>query len=133
VFLGNGVEPAAAAQVTQAINRDPEVALRLHIREELGGDPSALPARLVAAVASLVSCALGGLIPLLPFLLGSTSLARPDPGAPGRLRQPTGSPDGAWSLPAFASSPRGPRRRRRLRHRTCCEVVRLTAPAPAKP
>jgi len=30
---------------------------------------------LTAAVASLVSCALGGLIPLLPFLLGSNSLA----------------------------------------------------------
>ena len=45
------------------------------MREELGVDPSALPAPIVAAVASLVSCALGGLIPLLPFLLGSTSLA----------------------------------------------------------
>jgi VIT1/CCC1 family predicted Fe2+/Mn2+ transporter len=75
VFLGYGVEASAAGQVAQAINRDPEVALRFHMREELGVDPSALPSPLVAAVASLVSCALGGLIPLLPFLLGSTSLA----------------------------------------------------------
>ena len=30
---------------------------------------------MVAAAASLVSCAHGGLIPLLPFLLGSSSLA----------------------------------------------------------
>lgn len=75
VFLGYGAEPAAAAQVAGAINRDPDVALRFHMREELGVDPSALPSPLVAAVASLVSCALGGLVPLLPFLLGATSLA----------------------------------------------------------
>jgi len=75
VFLGYGVEPAAAAHVAEVINSDPEVALRFHMREELGVDPSALPSPVVAAVASLVACALGGAIPLLPFLLGSTSLA----------------------------------------------------------
>ena len=75
VFLGYGVEPAAAAHVAEMINRDPDVALRFHMREELGVDPSALPSPIVAAIASLVSCAVGGLVPLLPFLLGSTSLA----------------------------------------------------------
>lgn len=75
VFLGYGVEPAAAAHVAEVINSDPEVALRFHIREELGVDPSALPSPVVAAVASLLSCAVGGLVPLLPFLLGSTSFA----------------------------------------------------------
>lgn len=75
VFVGYGADPDAAAHVAQAINRDPETALRFHMREELGVDPSALPSPLTAAVASLVSCALGGLIPLLPFLLGSNSLA----------------------------------------------------------
>ena len=74
VFLGYGVEPAAAAHVAEVINGDPDVALRFHMREELGVDPSSLPSPLIAAIASLVSCALGGLIPLLPFLLGSTSL-----------------------------------------------------------
>ena len=75
VFVGYGADLDAAARVAQAINRDPETALRFHMREELGVDPSALPSPLTAAVASLVSCALGGLIPLLPFLLGSKSLA----------------------------------------------------------
>ena len=75
VFLGYGVEPAAAAHVAEVINRDPDVALRFHMREELGVDPSALPSPIAAAIASLVSCAVGGLVPLLPFLLGSTSLA----------------------------------------------------------
>ena len=74
VFIGYGADADAAAHVAQAINRDPETALRFHMREELGVDPSALPSPLTAGVASLVSCALGGLIPLLPFLLGSNSL-----------------------------------------------------------
>ncbi len=75
VFVGYGADADAAGRVAQAINRDPETALRFHMREELGVDPAALPSPLTAAVASLVSCALGGLIPLLPFLLGSNSLA----------------------------------------------------------
>ena len=75
VLVGYGAEPAAAAHVAEAINRDPETALRFHMREELGVDPSALPSPLTAGVASLVSCALGGLVPLLPLLLGSRSLA----------------------------------------------------------
>ena len=75
VFLDYGVEPAAAAHVAEVINGDPDVALRFHLREELGVDPAALPSPVMAAISSLVSCALGGLIPLLPFLLGSTSLA----------------------------------------------------------
>jgi len=74
VFLGYGVDPDAAAHVAQVINSDPDVALRFHMREELGVDPSSLPSPLAAAVASLLSCAVGGLVPLLPFLLGSTSL-----------------------------------------------------------
>jgi len=61
--------------VAAAINRDPETALHLHLRKELGVDQSTLPSPVTAAIASLLSCALGGLIPLLPFLLGSTSPA----------------------------------------------------------
>ena len=75
VFVRYGADPDAVAHVAQAINGDPETALRFHLREELGVDPSALPSPITAAVASLVSCAIGGLIPLLPFLLGSNSLA----------------------------------------------------------
>ena len=75
MFIGYGADPDAAARVAQAINRDPDTALRFHMREELGVDPSALPSPVTAAIASLVSCALGGLIPLLPFLLGLNSLA----------------------------------------------------------
>lgn len=75
VFVSYRADRDSAASVAAAINRDPETAQHLHLREELGVDPSTLPSPVTAAIASLLSCALGGLIPLLPFLLGSTSLA----------------------------------------------------------
>ncbi len=56
MFVRYGADPDPAAHVAQAINRDPETALRSHLCDELGVDPSALPSPLTAAVASLVSC-----------------------------------------------------------------------------
>jgi VIT1/CCC1 family predicted Fe2+/Mn2+ transporter len=44
--------------------------LRVHVREELGVDHQDLPSPITAAGASLVTFAVGALIPLLPFLLG---------------------------------------------------------------
>ena len=46
----------------------------MHVREELGVDHHELPSPYVAAGASLITFALGALIPLLPFLFGSDSL-----------------------------------------------------------
>ena len=46
----------------------------MHVREELGVDHHDLPSPYVAAGASLVTFAIGALIPLLPFLLGFDSL-----------------------------------------------------------
>jgi vacuolar iron transporter family protein len=45
------------------------------VREELGVDHQELPSPLVAAGASLITFAVGALIPLLPFLLGFDSLS----------------------------------------------------------
>ena len=47
----------------------------MHVREELGVDHNDLPSPYVAAGASLVTFAVGALIPLLPYLLGFHSLA----------------------------------------------------------
>jgi VIT1/CCC1 family predicted Fe2+/Mn2+ transporter len=74
LFAERGVDPDLAAQVVAQISRDPETALRLHAREELGVDPEELPSPWVAAGLSFVSFALGALVPLLPYLLGASSL-----------------------------------------------------------
>jgi vacuolar iron transporter family protein len=70
-----GVDPELAAEVARQLSRRPEEALSIHVREELGVDRHDLPSPLTAAGASLVTFAIGALIPLLPYLLGFSSLA----------------------------------------------------------
>jgi VIT1/CCC1 family predicted Fe2+/Mn2+ transporter len=74
LYVERGVEPRLAFEVAQQLSADPERALDVHAREELGIDPDDLPSPLVAAVSSFISFALGALLPLLPYLLGATSL-----------------------------------------------------------
>ncbi|WP_037609283.1 VIT1/CCC1 transporter family protein [Streptacidiphilus rugosus] len=74
VYVERGVEPRLAFEVAQQLTADPERALEVHAREEMGIDPHDLPSPLVAAVSSFTAFALGALLPLLPYLLGATSL-----------------------------------------------------------
>ncbi|MER7641079.1 VIT1/CCC1 transporter family protein [Streptomyces sp. NPDC126522] len=74
LYVSRGVEPVLAREVAKQLSRDPEQALEIHAREELGIDPGDLPSPLVAAVSSFGAFALGALLPVLPFLLGATSL-----------------------------------------------------------
>lgn len=69
-FLAYGVDSATAARIAAAVSQDPERALRLHIKDELGLDPYALPSPTLAGVVSLIAFSLGALWPLLPYLLG---------------------------------------------------------------
>jgi vacuolar iron transporter family protein len=74
-FRARGVDAALARQVAAQISRNPDHALTVHVREELGVDPHELPSPLLAAAASLVTFSVGALIPLLPYLAGADSLA----------------------------------------------------------
>lgn len=73
MFRARGVSADLAREVAAQLSRDPEAALRLHVREELGVDADALSPPLTAAVSSLAAFALGAFIPLLPYLLGTGS------------------------------------------------------------
>ena len=75
VFRRSGVDADLADQVAWQVSAHPEQALRVHVREELGVDHDDLPSPVIAAAASLVTFACGALIPLLPYLLGFSSLA----------------------------------------------------------
>ncbi len=70
MYRARGVDPDLAAEVARQMSRRPADALRVHVREELGVDPQELPSPATAAGASLVTFAVGALIPLLPYLLG---------------------------------------------------------------
>jgi vacuolar iron transporter family protein len=74
MYRMRGVDPELAAEVARQISRRPDDALRVHVREELGVDPHELPSPITAAGASLVTFAVGALIPLLPYLLGFNAL-----------------------------------------------------------
>ncbi|GGP89565.1 VIT1/CCC1 family predicted Fe2+/Mn2+ transporter [Actinomadura coerulea] len=74
VFEARGVDPETAAEVARQLSRDPEEALEVHTREELGVTPGDLPSPVLAAGSSFLSFAVGALLPVLPYLLGATSL-----------------------------------------------------------
>ena len=54
--------------------KDPEQALRVHTRDELGVDPNELPSPWLAGGSSFVAFSLGALLPLIPYLAGVDSL-----------------------------------------------------------
>lgn len=74
LYESRGVEPALALAVARQLSEDPEQALEVHAREELGVDPADLPSPAVAAVSSFASFSLGAIVPVVPYLLGATAL-----------------------------------------------------------
>ena len=72
-FRMRGVAPELADEVARQISAQPDDALAVHVREELGVDPEELPSPYMAAAASLVTFAIGAVIPLLPYLTGVSS------------------------------------------------------------
>jgi vacuolar iron transporter family protein len=75
LYRARGVEPDLARRVAEQLSRDPEQVWRIHAREELGVDPDDLPSPWLAAGSSFAAFTVGALLPLLPYLLGATSLA----------------------------------------------------------
>ena len=73
-YVDRGVEPGLANQVAEQISRDPDKALSAHAMVEFGVNPSELPSPWTAAGSSFASFTVGAMIPLLPYLVGATSL-----------------------------------------------------------
>lgn len=74
IYVDRGIEPGLAQAIAAQVHADPELALDVHTREELGVDADHLPSPKVAAVSSFVSFAVGASVPVLPYLLGAESL-----------------------------------------------------------
>ncbi|WP_306999602.1 VIT1/CCC1 transporter family protein [Amycolatopsis thermophila] len=73
-FVSYGADHQTASRMAEAVARDPEQALRLHTREELGVDPHDLPSGSMAGMASFTAFSIGALLPLLPYLAGGRTL-----------------------------------------------------------
>ena len=77
MYVGKGLDPELAAEVARQIHLDVDNAVSVHAREELGVNPDDLASPLLAAGSSFVAFAIGALIPVLPYLLGASSLMIP--------------------------------------------------------
>lgn len=74
MYVAKGLEPDLARQVARQLSVDPETALDVHVREELGIEIGALPSAMLAAGSSFAAFAIGAVLPVLPYLFGATTL-----------------------------------------------------------
>ena len=70
IYRRRGIDRVTADSMARQVMSDPETALEVHAREEMGVDPSSLGSPTQAAAASFVTFGLGALVPLLPFFWG---------------------------------------------------------------
>lgn len=75
MYEGHGISPDTARAAAEDVMLSPEVALRVHVREEMGVDPDDLPSALGAAGISLVCFLFGALLPVIPWFTGATGFA----------------------------------------------------------
>lgn len=75
ILRAQGVPAEDAVRIAERVMEDPELALDLMARQELGLDPDELGSPLGAGSSSFGAFAVGALIPLLPFLLFASGLA----------------------------------------------------------
>jgi vacuolar iron transporter family protein len=75
LYVSRGVPEAAANEVATALSSNPELALEVHTREELGVNPHSIGSPPAAAASSFGSFAIGALVPLLPWFFGSGTTA----------------------------------------------------------
>ncbi|HVA05368.1 MAG TPA: VIT1/CCC1 transporter family protein [Acidimicrobiales bacterium] len=74
MLVQRGVLPALADEVAGQMSESPDDALHFHAQEELGVDPDHLASPYEATGLSFISFAIGAVVPLLPFLLGTSVL-----------------------------------------------------------
>lgn len=76
IYQARGIEADQARALAEAMMSDPDRALEAHAREELGISPDGLGSPWQAAFSSCVSFALGALVPLVPWFIGSGTAAK---------------------------------------------------------
>jgi VIT1/CCC1 family predicted Fe2+/Mn2+ transporter len=74
-YRAKGFSPDEAARIAARLFKDPETALDMLVREELGLDPDELGSAWRAAGGSFVAFALGAVVPVLPYLVGGGTAA----------------------------------------------------------
>ena len=76
IYMHRGLDRSEAQLLAEAVMADPEVALEVHAREELGVDPESVGNPVAASVSSFIAFAIGAFLPLIPWLISEGSAAR---------------------------------------------------------
>jgi len=74
MYVEMGLTRDTAERVAKEVHADEELAVKVHITQELGVDPDEAPSPWVAGASSFLCFSIGALFPLLPYLLGFDSL-----------------------------------------------------------
>ncbi len=75
MYESHGISPDTARSAAEDVMTSPEIALRVHTREEMGIDPHDLPSAFQAAAISFVCFMFGALLPVIPWFTGASGFA----------------------------------------------------------
>jgi VIT1/CCC1 family predicted Fe2+/Mn2+ transporter len=75
IYRAKGLSQADADRIAAHLMKDPDMALDTKVREELGLDPNELGSPWGAAASSFAAFGIGALVPLVPFLITSGTVA----------------------------------------------------------
>lgn len=75
MYEEHGIASDTALAAAEDVMESPEIALRVHAREEMGIDPAELPSAAKAAVISFLCFSVGALAPVIPWLTGAHGFA----------------------------------------------------------
>ncbi len=75
IYEDKGLTTIESMNVAKRLMENPDAALDMVVREELGLSPDSLGSPTGAASSSFVAFVLGAIVPILPYLLGAGSLA----------------------------------------------------------
>lgn len=74
MYVEMGLSDQTAEQVAKEVHADEDLAVKVHVTQELGVDPDEQPSPWAAGISSFLCFSLGALLPLLPYLFGFDSL-----------------------------------------------------------
>lgn len=74
MFMRMGMSEQTARAAVEEVHTDDDIALRVHVTQELGVDPVWRPSPWTAAISSFLAFAVGAIIPVVPYLFGATTL-----------------------------------------------------------
>jgi VIT1/CCC1 family predicted Fe2+/Mn2+ transporter len=76
IYTSRGIGAEQARSLAEQVMKDPDRALEVHAREELGIDPGSLGSPVRAAVTSFLAFAVGALVPLIPWFFSRGGAAQ---------------------------------------------------------